>query len=209
MNGSAVRRWTLFASLALLGGAQVAAYVFFTAHSVDFIAANHNARAREFSRAHVLAFPARLRFGTGQPDMQRLGDGWNLPDPGGVWSLDNDAWVELFLPRSTGAIVLRLGVSVYGSNKVPDNRLQLGVNGSTAASWAADELARSVSVAVPGDLTKSGSVELHLHVDRCESPLREGTGSDPRRLGVRLEWIEVLRTDADAADAGRGAERAN
>ncbi|HEY2394891.1 MAG TPA: hypothetical protein VGH81_02765 [Rudaea sp.] len=187
----------------------MAAYVFFRTQSVDFIARNHDATAEEYSHFHRLTLPARLRFGSGKSDMQYLGDGWHLPESDGVWSSGRDASVELDLQGPMTGVVLRLGVSLYGSPKSPNNRLRLSVNGKTVAWLPIAGQESGIDVPIPHDLINRGTLHLQLHVDHCESPLRERTGSDPRRLGVMLEWIDILRLDGNGAtDAVSSLEKA-
>jgi len=183
----------LLACLIALALGEIGACLAFASNSLDFITRNHNAQAARFSRSRPLELPAILRFGSGQMDARKFGDGWNPPEPAGAWSARNDAWILIDLVPKVSNVWLRLDASVFTSIGSSRNRIDVSVNGTLLASLDrtsanADE---PIEVRIPGALVQSGQLDLKLHVDRCVSPLRERSGMDPGWRGVLLKAIEV------------------
>ena len=193
MNDAIWRRHALLACLVALALGQMMACLVFASDSADFITRNHNARARQYSRAHAVALPAGMRFGSGQTDVRRLGDGWNVPEQGGVWSSRDDAWIEIDQAERRSDIVLRLDASAYGSGMTLHNRIEITVNGMVLASFdrSAPDAEQPIEIRIPDALVRSGPLSIKLHVDHCVSPLREGTGADGRSLGIFLKGMEI------------------
>jgi hypothetical protein len=94
--------------------------------------------------------------------------------------------------RARGApIALRIESLTRLSDATRKNRVRVSVDGTILGAFARDDsnAADPITVEVPAELTRRGAFQLRLQLDRCESPLREGTGPDSRPLGILLHAI--------------------
>ena len=192
------RRWALLAALALLVFGYCAAFALFVTQSQDFLVARYNQRALDFSRAHVVAAPAKLSFGQGESDNPRLGGGWHAPDSGGAWSQTVDAFVEIVVPREHAPLLLRFNATAAVLKQRPKMKVKAFINGVPVLRWVRYDSAPSGSfdLRVPASEAKADRLEIRLRVDHTASPFRLGAGQDSRQLGVLLHSIELLDADS-------------
>lgn len=195
MINSTWMRIALFCCLVVVGGAELALFVFFVGSSKDFIVRNHNAAAVQFGMDHAIVMPSTLDFREGSIDLRRLGDGWHKAGRDGVWSSSTEAWVELELQRSSFPVEMSVDATVRLSQVVPQNTIAVIVNGTTVATLPRNSTNASspIELTIPPDLVGSRRLEVLFRLDYAESPLREGVGRDPMRRGILLKRIE-LRT---------------
>jgi hypothetical protein len=193
MNDPAWRRWSLLSALVVLGFLYILTYAVFVARSQDFIVAKRNQRARDFSREHVINPPATLQFGLGSGNDTRLGGGWHDAEPGGVWSAQEDVWIELNLRRENSAHVVRLNMTAFVAKRHRRVKVAAELNGTAAGSWIRDMTNASdpLDIDLPRSLGRTGQLAIHLFIDHPASPFDTHDGPDKRRLGLLLYSIEV------------------
>jgi hypothetical protein len=200
MTDPAGRRWTLLALLALLGCGYIAAFTLFVTRSRDFVFAQRNDLAAQFSAAHPLDVPGELHFGADRADNRHLGGGWNGADGTGVWSQNNEAALELSLRPVPGMVELRFGAYTYISAKTKRNRVGISINGRTVASVQRDRtnVGEPIVVRWRPQPWLAGMLHVRLHVRHCGSPMREGLSPDARSLCMLLNSVQVV----DASTVG-------
>ncbi len=194
LTDPAWRRWTLLAALLTLGSAYIFTYVLFNMRSSDYILAKRNEQASQYSLGHMIETPASLSIGLGKPDFARLGGGWHIPEVGGVWSADHDAWIDLFVREVDGAdLQLRFNTTAFVAKRHPSIRISLSVNGVRLASWRRDsgDASEPLDVRVPRSAIRNGWLSLDLHIDHGASPADARVGPDRRQLGISLSSIEI------------------
>jgi len=185
-------RWTLFVILLALGGCYIAAYDFFLARSENFISVQRNQAAATFSGEHPVELPILISFGVDAPDNARLGGGWHLPDHDGVWSAMTDAWIELRVSNINADFDLRFDAIAFVDKRHPQT-ITVTANGARLGSWMRNNTNASdaLDMRVPKSLAQHGRLVIDVHTDYVDSPFRLRTGPDQRRLGIRLNSIEL------------------
>lgn len=187
----------LFAALVALGIGYIAAFTYFSLHSVDFIS------ARKARKAARLAYPANVMLGVGQGQAGSalLIKGWHAPEATSAWSRAGHA--ALFVPscidsvpvtgvrltiRSVTAPLLHAGLRLSWTGKPEADSVETG---------ALQDGPRTIEITPPPVQCPlaAGARGLVLRIDsaRPVSPKEMGKGEDVRRLGFSLEGVE-LRT---------------
>lgn len=194
MSDPAWRRWSLLSALIALGCSYILAYALFITRSQDFIVAKLNQRALDFSREHVINPPAKLQFGLGNDDDARLGGGWHEAEADGIWSQEDDAWIELNLSGTDNARVVHLNTTAFVAKRHRRITVAVNVNGTPVGSWIRDRTNASepLNIPVPPALGRTGRLTIHLHIEHGASPFDTHDGPDKRQLGLKLYSIEVL-----------------
>jgi hypothetical protein len=196
--GSARRRGLLFAALVVLGLGYVAAFWFFLANSVDFVARQTRDAALAAAAGLAIEPPASLRFGSGDVGASLLGEGWHRPESNGTWSRDREAVIHLPAAART-ARGLALELEAYVDPDRGELLVELELDGEPLGSWRATTAAAVVRARVPMPASSAAAAPpvLRLRIDRPSSPLRNGAGarSDSRMLGVQLRRLELDRSD--------------
>ena len=132
--------------------------------------------------------------GNGEPYLQY---GWHAPGPWGSWTSDRVAHVLLHLAGPVEA-PLELTALVVAFVPPDTGRQEVGwvVNGHVLDTWSftdarpAERRLRIPRVAVEGRL----DLMLQLRISTPMSPRDAGTGKDPRRLGLALGKMKLVRS---------------
>lgn len=187
------RRWFLLSVFAVLGAGYVGAYAIFSTRSRNFISVQRDAAAAAFSGQHSVELPATFEFGSDAPDNERLGGGWHMPDPTGVWSLLPRACVDLAVREADHDMEMRLDTEAFVAGQHPHTSITLTINDHSAGSWLRESsnAAEPLRVRVPAMWVHHGRLVVCLQTDPPASPFRLHAGPDRRLLGVRLKSIEL------------------
>jgi hypothetical protein len=131
----------------------------------------------------------RVNFGKGGQGVPLLGEGWGMPEQGGVWSIRREAKVALpssYVARAANPLTITLQALV------PDGetqRLTVSAGGRSAFSAAVKNGLHTI-VLGREELTSAAQagerIELTFGVERLFVPSAFRLGSDNRELGVRL-----------------------
>ncbi|HET7063983.1 MAG TPA: hypothetical protein VFI49_06865 [Rudaea sp.] len=193
LTAPAWRRWLLLTALFVLGAAYIAAYALFVARSRNFIDVQRNERAETFAHAHAIAVPAHVTFGEGQPGAGMLGGGWYNPETGGAWSASADAWIHLALTTSDSDLELQLNATAFVAEHHSRIRIGVDVNDASLGSWERrpDNAGEPMRAHIPAAQARSGSLIVHLHIDKPASPKQLGPSDDFRQLGVFLTSLDL------------------
>jgi hypothetical protein len=204
MTTSYWRRWLLFSVLVILGCGYIAAYVFFSAHSENFIVVQRNRRALAFAHVHPASLPATWTFGSGRAENASLGDGWltTRGQPGAVM-IENNAWVMLATTSTDTDLSLTLHTLFVTTPAAPRNRVEVSVNGQALGSWERGGADKDtpIEVRVPASLMKDGHCRLKIHVDRLASRYRPDAGPERNGQHVLLGAITLETAGAAATSA--------
>lgn len=188
----AIRRWLLLAALVAIGCAYVGTFVFFVTHSEDFVERRFEEDAFRYACAHAPTMPIVFDLGPGRPDLERLGTGWNAPEPTGIWTSDEEASLMVCVPAGQD-LSIDVAFHSFVACRHPEVTVELLANATPLARWdtrlGRDRVAERVSLprAVVGD----GRVKLTFRVDAPASPLSRRAGSDRRRLGVFVSRLAI------------------
>lgn len=194
---SAVGRWLLLAALFAVGCTYVAAFVFFVTHSQDFLERRFEEDAFRYACSHRSTIPVVFDLGPGRPDLQRLGTGWNAPEPMGIWTSDEEASLMVCVPPGQD-LAIDVAFRSFVARRHPEVAVELLANAIPLARWemrlGRDRVSERVplSRAVIGD----GRVKLTFRVDAPASPLSRRAGGDRRRLGVFVSRLSIEPGDA-------------
>lgn len=194
MTDPAWRRWTLLAALFALGCGYLFAYAFYRFESFDFISAQRNARAIEYSRSHPIHLPAILRVDEASPDTQRLGGGWHPPEKAGRWSFTDDVWIELYVaPPHDRNLKLTFNATAFVARSHPRVSIAAEANDGKLGTWKRDtsDASTPMQAHIPATLIRNGMIQLHLRIRHGGVPFRLRAGDDTRRLGLLLHSIEL------------------
>ena len=193
MNAGAARRWSLFACLALLALGYCLAFAVFVRDSRDFLAADRDRAAQQFSAAHLLSLPATLRFGTTSDSAGRLGSGWRAGEDDGNWSEGKVGRVFVAFRRCACEVRLTIHLGVYLSRHTAANGIEVLVDDFPLGHFERehDNAWDAISAVVPQALADSGVIGITLRADHAQSPYREGLGEDRRILGMKLTAIDI------------------
>ena len=188
LSAPAWRRWLLLAALLALGCVYVAAYSWFVLQSRNFIDVQRNARAADFAREHVIALPAQLAFGEGQPGAGMLGGGWYNPEAGGVWSASADAWIHVNIANADADVNLQLNTTAFVARHHSRISVSIDVNDTPLGSWERrpPNAAEPMRARIPRSIARQGNLIIHLRIDTPASPRQLGPSDDFRQLGVFL-----------------------
>jgi hypothetical protein len=202
MIDPAWRRWLLLAMLLLIGSGYIAAFWLFLHNSRDFFVVGQNRRAGAFSSARPVALPAILLVGQDQSDNDRLGGGWHHPDPGGVWSGADDAWIDIALLKQDQDVAVRLNTDAFVAPGHSRIKIVADVNGTRLGTWTreASNHAEPLEMRVPHNLVKTGQIGIHLNIRHSASPFEVRVGPDQRRLGILLSSVELSALSESAVE---------
>lgn len=132
----------------------------------------------------------QVSFATTEAD-KYLWYGWSWSEPQIRWSDGREAAV-IFALRETGGALLRMKLGPFlVRGKLDEQRVELRLNGRALQTLVLKEGAAQVySIELPGDALRSRNI-LTFGLKDAASPKALKTGADERRLGVRVEWMEV------------------
>lgn len=144
-------------------------------------------------RVPPVAAPRRIELGSPQ-SAGAIGEGWGEDERGAgevdlVWATARRA--ELWVPRAGGAATIRLRLTPFVYEGMPEQRLRLLVNGhdlgerTLAPDWA------EVMFAAPAEAWRTGANRLTLVFATVESPSRVLGSPDQRRLAAAVDWVEI------------------
>ena len=135
----------------------------------------------------LLAGPTRLNqriaFSTGH-DTRYLEEGWCEPEPWGIWSCGRTA-VLAFAEDLPERFSLMLNARAFGPAAGADITVSTS-NSSKTVQFTDDASLVQISLA-GGD----GSKEIRFSIPATASPKDLGINTDPRQLGIGVEWIVI------------------
>ncbi|MHB8744676.1 MAG: hypothetical protein ACYC9L_16360 [Sulfuricaulis sp.] len=184
-------------SLLLLGALYVGAYVIFLSDSKDFIVVRRNEKATDAALHSPLQPPIEIPFGTHNRFGGLLGGGWNASEVDGVWSQEQDAWVEIAV-HGPGYAGLRVFAQPFLPSPRRHMKISISVNNAHALTWIRDRENVNEPFLIPASNTapRNGLLDVHIHTDGVASPFLLRLGPDRRLLGVHLTSIQILAESA-------------
>jgi hypothetical protein len=201
------RRWVLFIAMLLLGVGYVVLYVFFVAHSENFIVAQRNRAAMQFGSTHPTVLPAVWTFGKGDTDDAHLGSGWAPVPIGGVQMVTQDAWIAFATTAPGNDVLLTLNTILFTTPAAPINRVEVSVNGQSLGFWQRGGLTAHapIAVKVPHALVSNGQWLVQVHVDRIASLYRSDVGVGRNGQHLVLTTMTLRGLDDKAAVDSNGS----
>jgi len=163
--------------------------------------------AEDVLREHTdnpLASPAvetgqTVGFAQSERPRRYMVSGWSVPEPWGTWSTGGRARLRLrAVLRGSPPNFLNLDVGAFCTRELPEQRVEVLVNGRAAASLRFDlETGETSKVAVPIPEEvwdgANGVVEIEFRTPDAKSPDELGLSADTRVLGVRLKRLQLSR----------------
>jgi hypothetical protein len=157
--------------------------------SLDHLRANLDADG-------ALRFRHRYSFGLGGTGNRFLHGGFSHLESWGVWTDGSVAALRLCGSKPTDAAALRLtlGVGAHLPGEGASLRVKAAIGESWSTSWIfspgeAQPTVREIDI--PAATMDAGCLEIRFLVEEPHSPKELGTGSDPRKLGLALLWLEL------------------
>jgi hypothetical protein len=137
--------------------------------------------------------PRRIDLGS-PASAGAIGAGWGEDERGAgdvdlVWAIERRA--ELWVPRLPGAATIRLRVTPFVYEGMPEQRLRLHLNDRDlgerplAAGW------EDLAFDVPAEAWRPGANRLTLEFAAVESPARVIGSPDRRELAAAVDWLEI------------------
>lgn len=148
-----------------------------------------------------------ISFGSGGEGERLMLTGWSHPEPPFTWSDGIAASLAVRVPRTDDSVQLHF--TLVGMNvpkRLPFQRVDVYVNAEKLARWQVSE-ENVFTVTVPQKLVSVPDPILivDFYMPKAAAPASFGTGSDRRRLGVRLSELRISTLPRQAA-SGNGAE---
>jgi hypothetical protein len=134
----------------------------------------------------------RLNFASAEAD-KYLWYGWSGSEPLGRWSEGKEAAI-VFALNPTEESFLQIQMAPFlVADKLTEQTIEIICNGSPVERFAVNEAASRVhALRLPKDLLKDRNV-LTFRFANAASPKAFGLSSDPRRLAINVEWLQLQR----------------
>ncbi|MBV9859204.1 MAG: hypothetical protein JO038_03730 [Alphaproteobacteria bacterium] len=153
------------------------------------------ARARKVGEGRFVELDQPLEAGNGGALAEYLNQGWSVSEPWGRWSDGETASLNVLLRVPTRRdLIAEFAVQAYVSEKTPEQRVTVFVNGEEADSWSftsKDPTTRTLEIAAKGlrfGMT-AAALDFRFAIASPESPQATGESDDARRLGFGLRSI--------------------
>jgi hypothetical protein len=129
-----------------------------------------------------------IRFDDGVKP-EAMGPGWSIPEPAGIWSDGEEAWLEIAAPDAEADSLLLQVLAMGHGEGAAAQRVGVAVGGRLLATWSVRHaLWTTYGVVIPKDLFHRGRpLRLSLTIPGAVSP---GPG-DRRRLGIALQQLTL------------------
>lgn len=159
--------------------------------------------APDLSKLEPIAYGTTIFYGSAGEGGKTKLTGWAPAEWGFTWSDGIGASLAIRVPTTTDPVELHIkmaGMNVPG--RVKNQRVDLYVNAEKLARWqVADEGIFTVTVPASFVAEPNPLLIIDFYMPGAISPLSAGTGSDRRRLGVRLAEVTVLKAPREPAPA--------
>jgi hypothetical protein len=136
----------------------------------------------------------KVAFGTGGVGVPGLDYGWGAVEPWGTWSVGKHANLRLATsPAANGGLDFDLFFRSFLHVKHPQTQVEIWANGDKITGWALNEFrSKLYRLTLPaGCLGANGAIDLEFRIANPCSPFELGASTDPRPLGIGLEWLCV------------------
>lgn len=126
---------------------------------------------------------------------KHLGQGWSSPEDWGCWSDAPEAAFSLTVQTEERSdLIADFRLRGYVSERTPEQRVQVLVNGVERAIWvftSGDSSRKNVGIPAIGRHfgTRSCNLNFRFLIASPESPAETSTADDPRKLGLGLESL--------------------
>jgi len=141
----------------------------------------------------VYEYGKNIQFGmTGDAD-SFLGIGWSACNARFCWSNGLLSILNLPVEASASDLDLQVRLVPFISNpKVPQQRINLSVNGIELAQWTTTEKKpQDFTLRVPAELTTGNNLQISLELPDSVRPYTLELGADKRQLGVALVSLRL------------------
>jgi glycosyl transferase family 4 len=150
--------------------------------------------------------PPRVRageptpLGTDRPSSIEFVSGFGEPEEWGVWTVAGEA-LMVFRTDASGAVELAFELDAFVVPEHPVLHASVRANGALVASWTFTYPRVPAWQAFRVDTAASGSgiVVLEFAISTPRAPSEFGLSSDARRLGLKLQRLEVRTSPYDEA----------
>ena len=167
--------------------------------------------APDLSKLEPVEYGTPIFYGSAGEGPRTKLTGWAPAEPHFSWS-DGIAASLAIRVRPTQDLV-ELHIKMAGMNvpgRVKHQRVDLYVNAEKLAQWhVADEKVFTVTIPQKFVSGPNPLLLIDFYIPGAISPVSAGTGSDLRRLGVRLAEVTVSATPRDAGGGDRDAPESN
>jgi hypothetical protein len=164
--------------------------------------------AESFSQAEIVSisiepndyrYNERINMGMTGKGGRYLGSGWAAQSDRHCWT--NGIQAELILnvepPEADLRLMLEFTPHVHPET-LPEQRVNIMVNGQLAIAWVGRERARQrLEATIPREWIDSDEVTISFSLPDAKSPFELGTGGDRRKLGIALINFKLQTLDAE------------
>jgi hypothetical protein len=128
---------------------------------------------------------------SGAPGLAFLGRGWSDAEADGVWSDGPKAEIRAERPPElAGPLRLAFTARGFAPGDGQDQRVEVWLFGEKLEGWTLrDREPKEVELDLPAG--PPGPIVLEVRVAQPASPVERGLGTDPRKLGLKLEGFRV------------------
>ena len=141
----------------------------------------------------------RIGFGAGGTGPMYTTRGWSFTEKDHRWTTGNRAEMEFRIQdENPGDMVLRLKAWAYrGGGRLGHQEIGVLVNGREVADWQMAGL-DWYEAKIPADVVEADdSLSLAFTISHPTSPREAGESEDPRKLGIAVQELQIVKKDAD------------
>jgi hypothetical protein len=115
-----------------------------------------------------------------------LKQGWvQNPEDWGVWSIKNEATLELPIPQ--GARELKINARAFVNSRHPNQEVFIAINNEKSLRFLLNRFdENSIKLVIPETAKEKGSLKIRIEIPKAESPRSLGISDDDRTLGIGL-----------------------
>ena len=115
-----------------------------------------------------------------------LKQGWvQNPEDWGVWSIGNEAILELPIPENSRE--LKVNLRAFVNTKHPNQEILIAIDNEKPLHFSLNKFdGNSINLLIPDSAREKGVLRMKIEIPKAESPKSLGISSDDRILGVGL-----------------------
>lgn len=123
---------------------------------------------------------------------------WSHKENWGVWTDGEYASLTLNLGEEKRKLLFKFNVHAYVPPESPERTVNVFVNGRRIDTWTFvknDAPPETKFIVTPDDMSGSSFAHIGFNIGNPKSPLELGRGGDPRKLGLGLSGLEVIKIE--------------
>jgi hypothetical protein len=137
-----------------------------------------------------------LDFAAGSPDIKLLKSGWSGPEPGGTWSIDRRAEINVSIKNQSGDVKITLEGAAFLPPTLDPQEVRVEANGVPIGEMTFTSKNKDIphQFTIPRTVIarSQGYVVLAFVFARTLSPADVGQSADSRKLGIILRRLKFL-----------------